>query len=94
MPRRTDDDTVVERRKSKSNYIDKFNTEEYNSDDSFYDDKNDFDDEVESDVSDRLQNIYQIKSIFINHFNITSRTIGEYINNSEISKLIYYFVKK
>jgi hypothetical protein len=93
MPRKTDDDTV-ERGKSKSNYIDKFTTEEYNSDDSFCDDKNDFHDEVEFNVSDRLQNIYQIKSIFINHFNITSRTIGEYINNSEISKLIYYFVKK
>ena len=57
--------------------------------------QDDDDDEPDDDIDEHFlfETINDVKYIFINHFNSTSRTIAEFIDDDQITKLISMFVK-
>jgi hypothetical protein len=92
MPKLIDDDST-KRVKTKSYVIN--TTDENNNayeNNNYYDEDNDEDDNT-NDEAFHIQIINEIKSVFINHFNLTHRTILEFLNDEEINSLIYTFVK-
>jgi hypothetical protein len=92
MSKKIRDDNFNERIKSKIYITDSIDDDKENKN-NYNDDKYDKDDNENSEnLNDQIIN--QIKSIFINHFNLTNKTIGELLDEAVISRLIDLFLKK
>lgn len=89
MKVKNDDEIIYESSKSKSYSL----IHDYNEGDNdyYYDDNNDDYDEIDDQFL--FETINNIKYIFINHFNLTNRTIAEFLNDNQITTLIDLYVK-